>query len=164
MTQEANEKGQSKVPFLEDALDSLDEPQTKSSPSSSVLMDDGLDLPDIEQGGEGGLVGGVAVVVGQEDPLRAHGECVQHPQGETARAAEVGPRGEPRRRQRTGLDRVTRGQVRPVVDDDQVRQRVGLLRHRRERVDEQLGPVPRDDDADDRAGRERSGHDGVRPL
>lgn len=53
MTQEANEKGQSKVPFLEDALDSLDEPQTKSSPSSSVLMDDGLDLPDIEQGGEG---------------------------------------------------------------------------------------------------------------
>lgn len=53
MTQDANNNGMSKVPFLEDALDSLDKPQTKPSPLSESSMDDELVLPDVGSGEEG---------------------------------------------------------------------------------------------------------------
>ncbi len=47
--------------------------------------------------------------------------------------------------------------VGPVVDDDQVGDRMGLLGERGERVGQRLGAVPRDDHRDDGSGRERSG-------
>jgi hypothetical protein len=115
---------------------------------------------DVEECGEHGLVGGMTVVVAEPDPLRTQGERVQHAQRETAGATEVVPGRQPGGRDPAGLDDLAGRLVGTVVDDDQVRDRVGLLGHRRERVDEQLGTVPGDHDRDDRTG----GQGPVRPT
>jgi hypothetical protein len=83
---------------------------------------------------------------------------VQHAEREPARAAEVAPRRQPGGVEPARVDDLAHRLIRPVVDDDEVRDRVGLLGQRAQGVDQRLGAVPRDDDGHDRPGRQRTVH------
>jgi hypothetical protein len=110
-------------------------------------------LGEVDERGEGRLVGGQAVVVTEPDPVGAHGQGVQHPEREATRPAEVRPGRDPRGRQVAAVDDRFRGLVGTVVDDDQVCDRMGLLRERGERLRELLVAVAGDHHRDDRSCR-----------
>jgi hypothetical protein len=102
-----------------------------------------------QQGREHRLVGRPAVVVGTPDPVRTHGQGVQHTEGEPAGPTQVPLAGQIGDRQPAPPDDVLGRVVRAVVDDHDMVHGPGLAGDRRQAQPQQLAPVPRDDDRDD---------------